>query len=96
MKLVVDPAEKGPNNIHLYLLKKNGRPAKVAEATVSAALPDPGIGPLELELHPAGPGHYGVLGAALPLAGDWALDFGDKRGEFEYHQVTLSIPIRKG
>jgi copper transport protein len=96
LNLVVDPAEKGPNNIHLYLLKKNGQPAKVAEATVSATLPDPGIGPLEFEPHPAGPGHYSVLGAALPLAGDWDLDIGVRRGEFEHHEVTLSIPIRKG
>jgi copper transport protein len=96
LNVVVDPAEKGPNNIHLYLLKKNGQPAKVAEATVAATLPDPGIGPLELESHPAGPGHYSVLGASLPLAGDWDLDVGVRRGEFEHHEVTLSIPIRKG
>ena len=96
LNLVVDPAEKGPNNIHLYLLKKNGQPAKVAEAQVAATLPDPGIGPLELEPHRAGPGHFSVLGAALPLAGDWDLDIGVRRGEFELHEVTLSVPIRKG
>ncbi len=58
LNLVVDPAEKGSNNIHLYLLEKNGQLAKVAEAEVEATLPDPGIGPLQLETHPAGPGHF--------------------------------------
>ena len=51
---------------------------------------------LELGPHRAGPGHYSVLGAALPLAGDWDLDIGVRRGEFELHEVTLSVPIRKG
>ena len=96
LNLVVDPAVKGLNNIHIYLLKQNGQPAKVAEADVAATLPDPGVGPLELEPHPAGPGHYSVLGASLPLAGDWDLDIGVRRGEFEHHEVTLSVPIRKG
>ena len=96
LNLVVDPAEKGLNNIHLYLLAKNGQPAKVAEAEVEATLPDPGIGPLRLETHPAGPGHFAVHGASLPLAGDWDLDVSVRRGEFNLWRAMLSIPIRKG
>jgi copper transport protein len=96
LSLVVDPAEKGLNNIHLYLLQKNGQPAKVGDADVAATLPDPGIGPLKLDAHPAGPGHYSVLGASLPLAGDWDLDVSVRRGEFDLWQVTVPVPIRKG
>jgi copper transport protein len=96
LSLVVDPAEKGLNNIHLYLLQKNGQPAKVSDADVAATLPDPGIGPLKLDAHPAGPGHYSVLGASLPLAGDWDLDVSVRRGEFDLWQVTVRVPIRKG
>jgi copper transport protein len=96
LNLVVDPATTGANAIHLYLLNKNGQPAKVAGAQVEATLPDPGLGPLELPAHPAGPGHFAVHGAVLPLAGDWDLDVGVRRGEFDLSQVTLSIPIRKG
>jgi copper transport protein len=96
LNLVVDPAEKGPNAIHLYLLKKNGQPANVADADVSATLQDPAIGPLELDAHKAGPGHYSALGAQLPLAGDWDLEVSVRRGEFDLWQVTVSTPIRKG
>lgn len=95
LNLVVDPAEKGLNAIHLYLLEKNGQPAKVAEADVAATLPDPGIGPLEFDARRAGPGHFSVLGASLPLAGDWDLDVSVRRGEFDLWQVTVSIPIQK-
>jgi copper transport protein len=95
LNAVVAPAVKGENDIHLYLLDKSGQPAKVAETTVTATLPNPGIGPLKLETHPAGPGHYSVLGAALPLAGDWELEVSVRRGEFDLWQATVPIPIRK-
>jgi copper transport protein len=96
LNLVVDPAETGRNDIHVYLLNANGQPAEVVEARVHATLPDPGLGPLELTAHPAGPGHYTVRGGLLPLAGDWDLDVGVRRGEFDFWQVILSVPIRKG
>jgi copper transport protein len=95
LNAVVDPAVRGENDIHLYLLDKTGQPAKVAETTVAATLPDPGIGPLKLETHPAGPGHFSVLGAELSLAGDWELEVSVRRGEFDLWQATILVPIRK-
>ncbi len=96
LNLVADPAETGSNVIDIYLLDKNGQPAKVGETQVAATLPDPGIGPLELVAHPAGPGHFTVHGATLPLAGDWDFDVSVRRGKSDLGQVTVSIPIRTG
>ena len=95
LNLVVDPATVGPNQIHLYLLGADGRPANVAAADVLASLPSRGIGPLRFPAHPAGPGHSIVHGANLPLPGTWQLTVEARRGEFEALSATVSIPIRK-
>jgi copper transport protein len=61
---------------------------------LSATLPDLDVGPLELELRPAGPGH--ATGTAeLPLPGDWKLQLDARKGEFDQWSTVLDIPIRK-
>ncbi len=95
LNLVVDPARAGPNQIHLYLLDRSGRPAPVAEARVSAALPSAAIGPLRLDARKAGPGHYIVAGAVLAIPGDWRITVTVRRGEFDEWQQTTTTPIRK-
>ena len=95
MNVVVDPAVAGTNAIHLYLTDRNGRPGKVAEATVEASLPADDIGPLDLRTIPAGPGHYVVTRALLTAPGDWKLDVKARRGDFEALSGTVTIPIRE-
>ena len=95
LNLVVDPALAGPNQIHLYLTTPSGQPTDVDEATVAATLASRGIGPLRLQAHRAGPGHFVVHGAQLALAGDWQLRVDTRRGEFDAASATVSVPIRK-
>jgi copper transport protein len=95
LNLVVDPATAGLNQIHLYLTNSSGQPTDVDEATVSATLASRQIGPIRMEAHPAGPGHFIVHGAQLALAGDWQLRVEVRRGEFNATAATVSVPIRK-
>jgi copper transport protein len=95
LNLVVDPATAGLNQIHLYLTNSSGQPTDVDEATVSATLASRQIGPIRMEAHPAGPGHFIVHGAQLALAGDWQLRVEVRRGEFNAAAATVSVPIRK-
>jgi copper transport protein len=96
LNLTVDPARAGPNEIHLYLLGRTGQPASVSETTLRASLPGRGIGPLRLQTQLAGPGHYVVPGAVLPLAASWRLEVTVRRGDFDEWRTILSIPIRGG
>ena len=67
LNLVVDPAEKGlEQHPSLPTEARTGSPRKWPRRQVSATLPDPGIGPLELEPHPgrAGPLQRARCGAA--------------------------------
>ena len=91
--VVVDPAKTGPNQIHLYLTRKNGQPADVAEMTVVATLPSQGIGPLRFETRRLAPGHFVATGASLGFAGDWTLRLEGRQGEFTALVTTVTVPI---
>ena len=95
LNLVVDPSRAGPNAVHLYLLERNGRPARVDAVTVSARLPSRAIGPLRTAAHRLAPGHYAAHGVDLAVAGTWQLGVEVRRGEFESLSTTVAVPIRK-
>jgi copper transport protein len=93
--LVVDPAKAGRNDVHLYLLDRNGQPADIAELRLLATLPSKKIGPLRFVTKRLAPGHFSALGVQLAIPGDWQLRIEARRGEFESLTHTISVPIRK-
>ncbi len=92
--VTVDPAETGPNSVHVYLLDRNGRIAEADEIAMSATLPEVDVGPLELETTPAGPGHVAAV-AELPLPGDWRLQLDVRKGDFDQWSAVVDLPIGK-
>jgi copper transport protein len=92
--LTVDPARVGSNAVHVYLLDSSGQLAAVDELTLAGTLPAVDVGPLELELSPAGPGHATGV-AQLPLPGDWQLDLHARMGEFDEWSTVIDVPIGK-
>lgn len=93
LDVIVDPARPGRNTIHLTLTDRVGRPTDVDELRVNATQTERGVGPIRLKATPAGPGHYIVAGAALPLSGDWQLRVEARRGEFDLFTAKLTIPF---
>ena len=89
-----EPARKGRNEIHLYALTKAGLPQKVYAISATMALPSAGVEPLELKLLRAGPNHFQVLGADLPVAGTWRLTVQVQLDEFTEDSATGVIRIR--
>jgi copper transport protein len=96
VNLLVEPARTGPNVMHLYFSTKIGVPASVAEAKVSATLPDKNLGPLRIPLQKIVPSHYTTSSATFPFPGDWQLRIEARRGKFESLTQTVSVPIRGG
>jgi copper transport protein len=96
LQLTVDPATTGPNEMHLYLLdpKTGAQFNGVKELTVRATQNDRGIGPLDLEAHQAGPGHYTILAAPLTAPGTWRLDVTMRVSEFDEFTTSADVPIR--
>lgn len=96
LQVTVDPPRTGGAAIHLYLLDPSGLPAADPdELTASMALPSAQIGPLELHAVVAGPGHYQVHGADLPLPGRWQLTVKARHGDFDLDTATIDVPIRR-
>jgi copper transport protein len=97
LQVTVDPATVGANEIHLYLLdpRDGSQWDKAKQVTLRASQSDRGIGPLDIELSKAGPGHYVTSGsAALGVPGDWTLDVAVRVSDFDQYEQQIEVPIR--
>lgn len=95
LQATVDPGAAGVNELHLYLLQRDGQPFDgTKELRMSAALPSEDIGPIGVTPRRAGPGHFVV--EALPLApgGDWELAVAVRVSEFDQYDTRLEVPVR--
>lgn len=92
--VTVDPAKAGPTDMHFYTLAAAGTVQEVAEMTAKLHLPDRDVGPLEIPLQRAGPGHYSAYGFEVPIAGQWQLEIEVLLDEFDQVRGTATIPIR--
>ena len=69
----VDPAEAGPNDIHLYVFGPDGaEPAAVDAVQVTAATD--GVPARRLQVTPVSTNHVTVAGASLPSSGTWTIE----------------------
>jgi copper transport protein len=96
VEATLDPARVGPNAFHLYLFAaRDGAPfTGTKELRVKASLPSRGIGPLDLTLHRAGPGHYVADAVTLSPDGEWTLDVTDRVSDFDEYTTTVKARVR--
>ncbi|SNR72429.1 FixH family protein [Blastococcus mobilis] len=94
VQLSLDPARPGPNTLHVYLFDDAGRPTQPATITVSLTEPSQEIGPLDVPLEPAGPGHYVSDGMTIPGAGTWTLAVSIRLDEFTATTARTEFPVR--
>jgi copper transport protein len=94
VQISVDPAATGPNVLHVYLFDDAGRLTQPAGIEVTLSEPGQQIGPLEVELEPAGPGHYVGDGMTIPGAGTWTLAVSVRVDEFTATTARTSFPVR--
>lgn len=96
LQMTVEPARVGLNTVHLYLIdaKTGTQFTQTRELTVSARLPEKGIGPLALHANLAGPGHYILSSAELTPGGAWQLELTDRVSEFQEYTRTVKVPIQ--
>jgi copper transport protein len=94
VQLSLDPARPGPNTLHVYLFDDAGRPTQPAGITVSLTEPSQDIGPLDVALEPAGPGHSVSDGMVIPGAGTWTLTVSVRLDEFTATTARTEFPVR--
>jgi len=94
VQLSVDPARPGPNTLHVYLSDDAGSPTQPAGIIVSLTEAAQEIGPIDVELQPAGPGHYVGDGMNIPGAGTWTLAVSVRLDEFTATVARTEFPVR--
>jgi copper transport protein len=93
VQVELEPAVTGGTEMHVYLSSPSGGLDRADEISVEASLPAADLGPLEIEVVPAGPNH--VIGPAvdLPVAGLWTFEVTARFGEFDQVVFSVQIPV---
>ena len=90
----VDPAKRGPADVHIYTLGHDGSVADVLDVEATFTLASPPIGPLTVPLHKAGPGHYTASGFELPLPGAWDLEVTATINDISQTTGSATVDVR--
>jgi copper transport protein len=94
VQISIDPGRPGPNLLHVYLFDDAGRLTQPAGIEVTLTEPGQDLGPLEVDLQPAGPGHYVGDGMTIPGAGTWTLAVSVRVDEFTARTARTTFPVR--
>ena len=94
VQLSVTPARAGANTLHVYLFDDSGRLTQPASISVTLTEPAQDVGPLDVDLEPAGPGHYVGDGMTIPGAGTWTLAVDVRLDEFTATTARTALPVR--
>jgi copper transport protein len=87
------PGASGTNDVHVDVANAQGAPTDVDELTVTFALPDNDIAPIDVPLRRLSPGHYFSPGFQIPLPGEWKVTARPLLSEFEQPVLRGTIDI---
>jgi copper transport protein len=94
VQISLDPARTGANTLHVYLFDEAGQLIQPEDIRVTLTEPGQEIGPLAVDLEPAGPGHYVGDGVVVPSAGTWTLAVSVRLDEFTATTASTDFPVR--
>ncbi|ANB07312.1 hypothetical protein SAM40697_3354 [Streptomyces ambofaciens] len=88
VRVELDPARVGANDLHLYVERPNGSAYDVPEVKVAFTLKAKGVGPLPVAPDHITTGHWSASGVQVPMAGDWEVAVTVRTSDID--QVTVS------
>ncbi|RZU29955.1 copper transport protein [Streptomyces sp. BK022] len=88
VRIDLDPARVGANEMHLYVQRSDGRPYDIPEVKVALTLKAKKIGPLPVAPEHITTGHWAANGVQVPMAGDWEVAVTVRTSDID--QVTVS------
>ncbi|MEW2303311.1 copper resistance protein CopC [Streptomyces sp. NPDC006655] len=88
VRVDLDPATVGSNEMHVYVQRPNGRAFDIPEVKVSFTLAAKKIGPLPVAPDHVTTGHWSANGVQIPMAGDWTVSVTVRTSDID--QVTVS------
>ncbi|MGW5651795.1 copper resistance CopC/CopD family protein [Streptomyces humi] len=88
VRVDLDPATVGSNEMHVYVQRPNGRAFDIPEVKVAFTLDAKKIGPLPVAPDHITTGHWAANGVQIPMAGDWTVSVTVRTSDID--QVTVS------
>ncbi|MEU9385718.1 copper resistance protein CopC [Streptomyces sp. NPDC048279] len=88
VRVDLDPATVGLNEMHVYVQRPNGRAFDIPEVKVAFTLAAKKIGPLPVAPDHVTTGHWAANGVQIPMAGDWQVSVTVRTSDID--QVTVS------
>ncbi|MFJ9563534.1 copper resistance CopC/CopD family protein [Streptomyces fuscichromogenes] len=94
VRVDLDPATVGSNEMHVYVQRPNGRAFDIPEVKVAFTLAAKKIGPLPVAPDHVTTGHWAANGVQIPMAGDWQVSVTVRTSDID--QVTVSKSAQIG
>ncbi|MCW7941993.1 membrane protein [Streptomyces hygroscopicus] len=94
VQVTIDPARVGGNQMHVYVVRPNGKAFDVPEVKVEFTLAAKGIGPLPVAPDRIATGHWSAGGVQIPMAGDWQIAVTVRTSDID--QVTVNKNAKIG
>lgn len=93
VRVDIDPARVGGNEMHVYVQRANGRVFDIPEVKVAFTLKAKDIGPLPVVPDRIATGHWTAVGVQIPMAGNWEVAVTVRTSDIDQVTVTKNAQI---
>ncbi|MFE1444170.1 copper resistance CopC/CopD family protein [Streptomyces sp. NPDC058739] len=93
VRVELDPARVGGNEMHVYVERPNGRAFDVPEVKLSFTLESRDVGPLPVVPDHITTGHWSASGVQIPMAGDWTVAVTVRTSDIDQTTVDKNAKI---
>ncbi|MET9964408.1 copper resistance protein CopC [Streptomyces sp. NPDC006356] len=93
VRIDLDPARVGGNEMHVYVQRPNGRAFDIPEVKVAFTLESQDIGPLPVVPDHISTGHWTASGVQIPMAGEWKIAVTVRTSDIDQTTVSKNAQI---
>lgn len=93
VRIDIDPARVGGNEMHVYVQRPNGRAFDIPEVKVAFTLETQDIGPLPVVPDHISTGHWSASGVQIPMAGEWKIAVTVRTSDIDQTTVSKNAQI---
>jgi copper transport protein len=93
VRLTLDPAMSGANEMHVWLARPDGKPLDAPEVKVSFTLKEKQIGPLPITPDRVAAGHWSANAVQIPIPDKWQVQVTVRTSDIDQTTVDKNIKI---
>ncbi|MFE9020183.1 copper resistance CopC/CopD family protein [Streptomyces sp. NPDC007808] len=93
VRIDLDPARVGGNEMHVYVQRPNGRAFDIPEVKIAFTLEAQDIGPLPVVPDHIATGHWSASGVQIPMAGEWKIAVTVRTSDIDQTTVSKNAQI---